>query len=152
VLFGKLALARWWEWPANEQAAIQDYLMAFWRRLLATYPCSIPGGIGLSALGMAVADLAPFLAVWRGDERLPSALHLATFVRSECAVISGAPLRNVWWVERPHHAAHVATWLRNPRTRDTLERAFFTCADAPFAVELSWAVDCFPIYDAGAAQ
>lgn len=139
VLFGKLEYAGWRAWPAQEQAALDAYLMALWRAGLALYPAPTRIDTWLACIGRAT-DPAPFLAVWRASESVPALRHLADFVQEHLDIAVGAAKRfSVFW-DHPEHTQTVAAWLLDARTREQLERGFFAHADEPYAADLSRAV------------
>ncbi len=130
-LLGKLGYGNWRMWPRPEREAVRVYLLALWRRLLATYPSSsIVAETLLDCCSGIGEDLTPYLEAWRADERLASLRHLAVFVRD-----------GAWSIELAYGGA-VQRWLFEPRTRQALEDAFFAHADDPrLAEDFSLAVD-----------
>jgi hypothetical protein len=135
-LFGKLEYGKWRTWPREERQAIQTYLIALWRRLLATYPqSSIFAETLLDCYASIGEDLTPYLDVWRADRRLAAMRHLAQFVTG-----------GVWTVGEAY-LGPVERWLWEPQTRAALEDAFFAQADnPPLAEEFSRAVDQLTSY------
>lgn len=85
ILIGKLHDARWRSWPGEEQRAIEAYLAATWRAVLASYSSMRPywdAGTGLCAIAQAADDLAAYLDHWRQDRSMVGRHHLANFVNS----------------------------------------------------------------------
>ncbi|CAL9517398.1 hypothetical protein SUDANB121_03784 [Nocardiopsis dassonvillei] len=64
----KLDLARWWQWPADERAAVRACFVALWLRTLDREPEDRPAVLLLDTLATAFDDLSPFLDTW--TERL----------------------------------------------------------------------------------
>jgi hypothetical protein len=130
-LFAKLGYGKWLTWPSDERDAIRAYLLALWRRLLASYPASsLSAETMLRCLYVIGEDPTPYLDSWQADTRLAALRHLALLVS------------DTDWMIGPAYTGAVQRWLWEPRTRATLEDAFFAQADRPpIAEEFSRAVD-----------
>ena len=141
VLFGKLAYANWRTWSSAEQAALDGYFMALWRAALASYPTRTSPSTWLASIG-AATDPAPFLGAWRADGRAAALRHLADFVLDNLNLVAGADNTfSVFWDKGDgERNRQVANWLRDPQTREQLERGCFAYAEEPFATDLSRAV------------
>ncbi|MDG4829060.1 hypothetical protein O7627_07035 [Solwaraspora sp. WMMD1047] len=131
IVLGKLPRERWRGWPEAEQDAIDGYLDAVWRPLLATYPSQVGSFLDpatfLDAVVAAGENVTRFLDVW--DLVLNSAAdrHLADTVNGPV------------FVDR--RSATLAAWLRRETVRDRLYRAFERDHD------MSWADDLARAYD-----
>jgi hypothetical protein len=130
-LFAKLGYGEWLTWPGDEREAIRAYLLALWRRLLASYPASsLCAETMLKCLYVIGEDPTAYLDAWRADTRLAALRHLALLA-----------IHNDW-MSGPAHIGAVQRWLWEPRTRAMLEDAFFAQADnPPIAEQFSRAVD-----------
>jgi len=104
ILIGKLHDARWRSWPGEEQRAIEAYLAATWRAVLASYSSMRPywdAGTGLCAIAQAADDLAAYLDHWRQDRSMVGRHHLANFVNSSTPnIVKKFRLGNVFWRDR----------------------------------------------------
>lgn len=114
IVLGKLPREQWRTWPEAQQDAIDGYLDAVWRSLLATYPSQVGSFLDPTTfLGAVVAggeSVERFLATW--DVALSSAAdrHLAD-------TVNGLNFAD----RRP---TTLAAWLRRETVRDRLYRAF----------------------------
>ena len=137
-LFGKLPYAKWRTWPDEEQRAIESFLMAWGRCLVATYPANqIPDY--LLVLAVARVDMTPFLEVWRAAEAVPALRNLAMVARM--FVNRPDMFRDVFWAETPLASEQIETWFRDPATEARLIEVYFRFEAEPFAEEFASAVD-----------
>jgi hypothetical protein len=131
IVLGKLPRERWRTWPEAEQDAIDGYLDAVWRSLLATYPSQVGSFLDpttfLDAVVAGGENVTRFLDIW--DLTLSSAAdrHLAD-------TVNGLNFAD----RRP---ATLAAWLRRETVRDRLYRAF----ERDHA--MSWGDDLARAYD-----
>jgi hypothetical protein len=144
VLLGKLSQAGWREWPRDEQDAVEAYLTAFWGHALDQFPGEHDVDELLTGLGRGRGDLGPVLETWRVRAAVEAgpARHLAAFVIHNAAKAGvRQSLANAFWEGNPASMNEVIAWLRDSRTEQALEKAFFTFAGEPFASDLSQAVE-----------
>ncbi|WJK33115.1 hypothetical protein [Solwaraspora sp. WMMA2065] len=131
IVLGKLSRERWRTWPELERDAVDGYLDAVRRSLLATYPSQVGSFLDpttfLDAVVAAGENVTRFLDIW--DLTLNSAAdrHLADTVN-----------RLNFADRRP---ATLAAWLRRETVRNRLDRAF--ARDHA----MSWADDLARAYD-----
>lgn len=118
TLFGKLALAKWQEWPVAERQVIADYLAELWTAMLARpreYEYDDSADSVLCAIGRTEVDLQPFLARW-GDDRSQTALdHLCVFIQNNYGPMTKSPPRlcsPFWTFGSPSELA-VINWLQS---------------------------------------
>ena len=110
IVFGKLPREQWRTWPEAEQDALDGYLDAVWRSLLATYPSQIGSFLDpttfLDAVVAGGESVDRFLDAW--DVTLSSAAdrHLAD-------TVNGLNFADRW----PNT---LAAWLRRETVRDRL--------------------------------
>ena len=141
IVVGKLRLAQWPLWPADQRDAVEAFAGAWWRRTLATFPAPDVAATVLRAVAQATDDLSPFLSAWLDPPTESAARHLAAFIDELAHTIRHRPTGPVlhgWWHDQP---AQLLTWLARPAPRDTMEKAFFDAGSAPIAAEMSAAVD-----------
>ncbi|HUY92800.1 MAG TPA: hypothetical protein VMV10_28930 [Pirellulales bacterium] len=144
IAVGKLAYAKWSNWPDDEQTAVLRFLNAWWRNELHeisehAYESRVDSC--LCAIGQAVDDLSPFLDAWRGDDDPSACQNLARFiVHNVEGLLKKRRLTNAFWKERPLQMQSIVDWLLDPRIKESLEAAFFQTATASSAEELSSAV------------
>ncbi|MDI3291360.1 hypothetical protein [Polyangium sp. 15x6] len=120
------------EWPHVEQATVDAYLRALWRETL-----SGTGPDWRSVFKAVVSlreDPEPYLALWRQDESLAATVRLAELVGDRYAPEPSVSL------DADQDRA-VTRFLRDPTTRERLERAFFEHADDSSGHDLSLAVE-----------
>ncbi|MER7335215.1 MULTISPECIES: hypothetical protein [unclassified Micromonospora] len=114
IVLGKLPREQWRTWPEAEQRAVDGYLDAVWRSLLATYPSQVGSFVDTTVFLDAVVaggdGVERFLDAW--DATLGSAAdrHLADAVNG----LNFASRR----------LTMLAAWLCRETVRDRLYRAF----------------------------
>ena len=131
VVTAKLRRAEWRTWPADEQRATWQFLLAWWHHNLSRW---VGPGLAahrlLDAISVAEADLGPYFTEWHqllGGEsagRLASVLHLVE-------LLTDSPLQP----DHPESVGRLAPealgnavkqyreFLLDPATADELERA-----------------------------
>ncbi|MEU6076810.1 hypothetical protein [Micromonospora sp. NPDC047074] len=128
IVLGKLRREEWRTWPATEQSAVDGYLEAVWRSLLAEYPARLGSFLDastfLGAASSAGESIDRFLAVWEATQGPAADRHLAEAV-GEMARGSGAR----------------TPWLRRGAVRDRLCRAFERDHEESWADDLARAYD-----------
>jgi len=131
IVLGKLSRERWRTWPEAEQDAIDSYLDAVWRSLLATYPSRVGAFLDpttfLDAVVAAGENVTQFLDIWDLAPNSAADRHLADTVN-----------RFDFADRRP---ATLSAWLRREAVRDRLYRAFERDQ------AMSWADDLARAYD-----
>jgi hypothetical protein len=142
VAFSKLTYAKWNEWPAPERDAVKAFLLAYWRMFLSVYPQELQIDSCVCAIGRASDDMGPFLRQWQSDSTATSTRHLADLVTNEAETLyKKKALSNAYWSDRREQMQQVNDWLLDPQTVSWLEARFFDHADAPFAANLSSAIE-----------
>lgn len=149
VLFKKLNVADWREWPADEQESIENYFIALWRYLLVSPEIDVDIDDILCGIAHPIDDLTPYLEMWRKSGRAGHYL-LADFIRMQYGdLVNKRKLFNTFWQDdsapendRTAQMNQVIDWILDPATKATLEEAFFIEASASDgnAEELSTAV------------
>ncbi len=131
IVLGKLPQQRWRTWPAQEQAAVDCYLDAVWRCLLARWPSTLGSFVDaatfLEAVAAAGECLDRFLVAWDATPGSAADQHLAELV-------NGLDLA----VRRPRA---MDAWVRRDTVRDRLYQAFQRDHRAPWADDLARAYD-----------
>ncbi|MEU4644282.1 hypothetical protein [Micromonospora sp. NPDC023814] len=131
IVLGKLPREQWRTWPEAEQGAVDGYLDAVWRSLLATYPSQVGSFLDpatfLDAVVAGGESVERFLDVW--DVTLSSAAdrHLAV-------TVNGLDFAD-------RRSAALAAWLRRESVRDRLFRAFERDHAMSWGDDLAWAYD-----------
>jgi hypothetical protein len=145
VLFGKLTLANWQDWPRVEQQAVLDFLRALWSCLIVA-----PGSDGhgtdvdpyICAIGQTVDDLRPFLQVWQDTGHGVATANLAEFVNNNAPVINDRhKLANAFWSGRRAQMQQVLDWVLDPVTLRALEEKALAHIDDDLFAPLAAAVD-----------
>jgi hypothetical protein len=116
VVFGKLAVAGWHDWPADERAAIEAFLTAWWADTLDRYPAAPGAGTVLCCLGAARADLTPFLDHWGALPAADAVRHLHEFVLYGVEWTRGPRLADAFWDRGSVAHRQVLTWLTGGAT------------------------------------
>ena len=132
IVLGKLAQEEWRGWPPAEQQAVDEYLAAVWRCLLAEFPSRLGAFVDAAEFLDAVArtgdSVDRFLAAWSTIRGPAADRHLALLVNR---LDSAARRRDTT----------VIAWLCREATRDRLLTAFERDNDA------TWADDLVSAYD-----
>lgn len=120
VVFSALRRAEWRGWSADEQRAVERYLMAKWRSTLdASAPIQSAEEV-LCAIGQAVDDLSAYLEVWeRADGDNPTR-QLVELILWSWRPIKNR-LSNAFWDERNDQMHQVIGWLQSPAPIERLE-------------------------------
>jgi hypothetical protein len=144
TIVGALDRGAWRTWPEAEQAAVDRFLMAFWRAHLADHPSLHRTDDVLGAIGTAADDMTPYLDAWFGvdaDDASP-AIHFADFLVDNPQG-AHSRLRNPWLSDRPQQEAQVRAWLLaiSPVAVARMEAAFLATSDEDTLALLSQAID-----------
>lgn len=118
IVLGKLELARWQTWPEKDRGAVQDFIEAWWERLLSEEDDAgqLDGVIcGIARSGL---DIDPFL-----ERLLTHPAALAAIVEAsiwlEWENSSKLP-RNPFWEDCPDKGLAYAEFLRSERVAAAL--------------------------------
>lgn len=131
IVLGMLAHEQWRTWPQAEQDAVDSYLDAVWRSLLATYPSqfgSFPDtATFLDAAAYTSEGVDRFLDVWTNLQGSAADRHLADAVNGRSFAARTSSILD--------------TWLRRETVRDRLYRAFERDHESIWADDLAQAYD-----------
>ncbi|GAA3503261.1 hypothetical protein GCM10019016_103710 [Streptomyces prasinosporus] len=72
----RLLQADWRNWPQHESEALEAFLHAWWRSVLATHPCVGDITDILEVLGATTGTLVPFLNAWADTRTVAADKHL----------------------------------------------------------------------------
>lgn len=126
IVFGKLAVAGWHEWPQRQVVA--DFLTEFWSQTLSRHPARPRIGTVLCALGCAMAELAGPLGDWADLLRElsePAIRHLHELATEELAWPKGRPhLGNAFWDTTSAPYRQVMGWLTGGAAAAAVSIAF----------------------------
>ncbi|WP_205325435.1 hypothetical protein [Glycomyces sp. YM15] len=127
-LVGRLRIAEWANWAADEQSAVRGLLRAFWRKTLAAYPGFPDAETVLCAIANAEDDLTPYLDEWAAALRQPAAAAALLDLLGYSTRLRAGALRlaNAFWDD---HDEQVVRWFTGPALRKAVGDAF-TAADA----------------------
>jgi hypothetical protein len=120
IVLHKIGL-RWQEWPADERAAVEAHLRAWWRGTLTRFPAPFDAATMLMAIGATELDIDPFLADWETASTESAARHLAEYVRQG----------------DPAPGATFERWLAGPAPTRMLEAAVATASTPAIATDLA---------------
>ncbi|MEV4765748.1 hypothetical protein AB0J89_24305 [Micromonospora chokoriensis] len=131
IILGKLPREEWRTWPQDEQEAVDAYLDAVWRSLLAHHPPRLgafeDAATFLDAASAAGERVERFLDVWDATPTSSADRHLAEMV-SRLDFVKRRP-------------SLLGDWLRREAVRDRLHRAFERDHDSAWADDLARAYD-----------
>lgn len=139
VIFGKLNYCK--VWSEQEQEAITNYLLAYWRLILVDRPeregdCW-EAGVYLEDVADRLGDITPYLNIWREMLPAPSSLrHLAAMIYNHSCP----------WKSRLIQNEQIWAWLCEDSTKEMLEEGFYAYMDEDWVKELSLAVDMLELW------
>ena len=132
IVFNKLRLANWANWPIEEQNAIRRYFLIAWKALLRTSPDDLgltDAADWLSGIAQAEDDLQPYLDAWKGEESNEAARHLAALI-VEYPFVQNDARPPDFWRERKEQWNQVREWLLGDTVKRKLRAAEEVCRDA----------------------
>jgi hypothetical protein len=138
IAVGRLRLAGWLAWPADQQRAVRDVLCALWDQTLRQHPSNPDADTVLCAIGNAENDLTSYLATWasflRTGEAAP-AQHLSDVLNWSARVENGRwRMRNAFWERRDGPASD---WLAADSTRAAVVAGFDAATSEPALTALA---------------
>jgi hypothetical protein len=113
-------------WPADEVKAVDEYMIALWRRTLSEREPNLRAAEILEGAAANDHSIARYLAIWAEDTGEAAALHLADFMDE---------LAWTYWQEDTLHRESRA-WLRLGVPARMLEAAFLATGDPQAATWL----------------
>jgi hypothetical protein len=134
VLLGKLEYAKWGLWPASEQAAVQDFLAAFWRHQLTspgTFPADSRIETVLGGLAQLHSSLIPLLDAWLLIEDQTAALHLCQLIDHSADDIMQTGRVRLLWGNPAKASDELAKWLATDAVQNYLD-PFHAIVSGPF--------------------
>jgi len=132
IVFGHLAYkaANWTTWPEAEIIAVREYMMAFWKASLSTYPTqnAIPTLFEIETTLCCIAktneSLDPYLNVWTETKTIAADENLIQFVTMYGEDFAeGQTLCFAFWEECVSQGAELRQWILRP---DTIQRVSST--------------------------
>ncbi|NEA53380.1 hypothetical protein G3I60_04185 [Streptomyces sp. SID13666] len=131
IVLGKLALADWHHWPAEEARAIDDFLHAWWETTLEQYPAPQPVGTVLCSIAAAGIDLDPYLRAWSPLDGDDSIRHLYDFLATDVDWSPDPQLTNAFWNGESVAYRQVLTWIGGGPATRAVEAAFERATSEP---------------------
>src|SRR5690242_12119594 len=133
---GVVGRVAWSQWPAGERDAVDRYLHAVWKALLARYPARVGGFVDAAGFLCGVAPLyrerlVTFPQMWRAINPPAADRHLADLVHA--------------WVGGADLPAPVVAWLRRPVVRGYVFLAYVRAREAPWSATLARAYEMLSI-------
>ncbi|MEU4407720.1 hypothetical protein AB0F88_24645 [Streptosporangium sp. NPDC023963] len=74
------ALGQWWQWPAEQAAAVREFLHAWWAHTLTDPDPAVPAHEVLALCAEASTTLSPWLHAWEAHTHAVADQHLAEAV------------------------------------------------------------------------
>jgi hypothetical protein len=122
IVFGKLAIAGWQDWPGEQRAAVDAFLAAWWADVLAGDRSGLKIGTVVCCLGATGADMASYLERWGRLETVTAIGLLHEFVMNE-VLWRPAPLLLGFWKRGAAHQ-QVVSWLTGGAAARAVAAAF----------------------------
>lgn len=129
-VYAKLPYARWEQWPAPEQSAIQRFTLAWFADLLGRRSQVQPEDL-LECAGMVGCDLADYIALWEAEKSPVATTYLAELVSHRSEHLASGTLPWIWWQNDALRT--VPRWLLSGRAKALLATAFACAVDHPDA-------------------
>ncbi|GAA4634928.1 hypothetical protein GCM10023196_078420 [Actinoallomurus vinaceus] len=123
IVFGKLVTAEWRTWVADERAAVEAFLRAWWAEALEDHPVRPGIATRLSCLATTGVGLDPFLSAWGRLATTAAIRHLREFVIDDVEWWPD-PRLIVFWDRHGPGYRQVITWLTDGRLVAAVEAAF----------------------------
>lgn len=144
TVIGALDRGEWRNWPASEQLAVDEALMALWRRHLTSSPANYDTDTVVAAISTAVDDMGPYLDAWEAMPGSAPTIRLAEFaVANYMQAALAQHLSNPWLRDRADQELQVRKWLLRsvPASVSRLEAAFLDASDEQTLEVLASALD-----------
>lgn len=142
ILALKLVYAKWRSWPENEQSAIENFLMAWWKYVLSIELtedikslATTPVEDTLFIIADVIEDLKVFLDYWNEQRSVDATLYIALFINNNFEMM--CRLKNKMQM------IQVRDWVFCPAKKERLEEVFFNTDDEDDLSLLSEAVQKF---------
>ena len=122
VVFGKISLGKWREWPISEQKALENYFFALWRFTLSsieTTPWTYSDDI-LCAISQVLDDISPLLEYWQKCLDLVSLQNLSAFIDQNSENLSNRKA-TIYWELREAQWDQIIHWVNAPKTINVFE-------------------------------
>jgi hypothetical protein len=123
IVFGKLVSAEWTTWAADERAAVEAFLKAWWAEALEGHPVRPGISTRLSSLATTGVALNPFLDDWGRLATSAAIRHLHEFVIDDVEWRPDPRLILFWDRHGPGYRQVIA-WLTDGRLVAAVEAAF----------------------------
>ena len=117
----------WADWTPVERSAVEDFLRAWWRSTLTSWPSEHPAEDILDAVAVLELDLGPYLADFAEMPGQASSRHLAEIVR--------------WSAPDERSRRELDRWLTSDIPAELLWAAAVADAGTPLGDELAEAAD-----------
>jgi hypothetical protein len=121
IVFGKMQMAGWKNWPEKQVSAIREYVWEAFLRLLEREESSSEIDDWICGLGKAEEDLSPYLAEL---ERQPSKL-VAYYEQNSQSLLKGR-LSNSFWDEATSARQVVVNWFQSKKVMEIISGAYGT--------------------------
>jgi hypothetical protein len=110
--------AKWQQWPAEQAAAVEEFLHAWWAHTLTDPDPAVPAYQVLALNAEASATLSPWLHTWQTQTHLTADQHLAEAVTHwEYELLGDRLPWDTWHDEEDTRAGLTAWLLLHARTR-----------------------------------
>jgi hypothetical protein len=130
ITFGKLAYAKWADWPSDEVDAIKSYLRSLWQAALTNFPLSesMPTFMDIESLTCSIVitgeSLGSYLHSWSETTNTEADEHLIQFVTMCGSDFSGGQtLHEAYWEDSTTQADELRQWLLAPETIKRIAQA-----------------------------
>ncbi|MFE7397466.1 hypothetical protein [Streptomyces sp. NPDC057557] len=105
------ARGHWQQWPAEQAAAVREFLEAWWAHTLTDPARAVPAHELLALNVEASATLGPWLALWEAQTGTPADQHLAEAAARWERDLLGDELPWHAWENEEEKCAELTAWL-----------------------------------------
>jgi hypothetical protein len=142
IVLSKLYHGEWRSWPAEEQKAVQEFLLAVLHLVLETPPpADDPNDAReldswLCAIAGTEGDLEPFFTTWLEAPSAAAAWNLAVLITRMGYSLPHVRGQNAFWAGHRRQLERIRDWLRSAEVRKKLGSAMETFINEPCSEEL----------------
>lgn len=140
IAFDKLTLAEWNKWTENEQAVIQEFMIALWESILNDNSEKAKWEFKdyFSAIAHFYPNFTDLLYVWDKSESKASIKHLSDFIVDEQTALFDRK-KISGFLDQKENAEEFIFWILSDKMLNKVQQKYFEFETESFAEKISWA-------------